>query len=328
MLEHAGHTVEREYYYNDAGRQMELFRESVEAVRRGEPPPEEGYHGDYIAEVARVEGDPVPHVLEQIEQTLERFRVHFDSWVLQSEIEKDLPLILERLDTYVKDGAVWVRSTAFGDEEGPCADPLGGPRRTPTYEAADAAYLEHKLGRGFDRVIYVLGADHHGVRGWYAVLAKMLGHDPERVEVLLYQLVHLVRSGERAKVSKRRGDIVTLDEFIDEVGVDAARWYLVSRGHDQSIEIDVDLARERSEKNPVYYVQYAHARIAGILRKRRRRRARRGRADRAAGARADQAAARVSRGDAQGGRAPGAPHLPSTRSASPTTSTASTTTAA
>ena len=137
---------------------------------------------------------------------------------------------------------------------------------TPTYRAADVVYLADKLDRGLDRAIYVLGADHHGTRNWYAAVARMLGYDPERVEVLLYQLVHLTRGGEAAKMSKRRGDVVFLDEFLDEVGVDAARWYLVSRGPDQTIEIDVDLAAEKTPKNPVYYVQYAHARIAGILR--------------------------------------------------------------
>src|SRR5262249_22631176 len=120
--------------------------------------------------------------------------------------------------------------------------------------------------RGFDRIVYVLGADHHGVRRWYEVVARMLGYDPARVEVLLYQLVHLTRSGEATKIGKRSGNVVFLDELIDEIGVDAARWYLVSRGHDQTIEIDVDLAAEKTQKNPVYYVQYAHARIAGILR--------------------------------------------------------------
>ena len=135
----------------------------------------------------------------------------------------------------------------------------------PTYEAADIVYLRDKLERGFDRAIYVLGADHHGVRGWYGVIAQMLGYDPDRIEVILYQLVHLTRGGDVVKMSKRRGDVVTLDEFMDEVGVDAARWYLAARGPDQAITIDVDLAREKSEKNPVYYVQYAHARIGGIL---------------------------------------------------------------
>jgi arginyl-tRNA synthetase len=136
----------------------------------------------------------------------------------------------------------------------------------PTYRAADVVYLVDKLERGFDRAVYVLGADHHGTRNWYAAVARMLGYDPERVEVLLYQLVHLSKGGAQAKMSKRRGDVVFLDDFMDEIGVDAARWYLVNRSPDQAIDIDVDLAAERSEKNPVYYVQYAHARIAGILR--------------------------------------------------------------
>ena len=136
----------------------------------------------------------------------------------------------------------------------------------PTYRAADVVYLADKLDRGFARALYVLGADHHGTRNWYAAVARMLGYDPDRVEVLLYQLVHLTKGGQAAKMSKRRGDVVFLDEFLDEVGVDAARWYLVSRGPDQAIEIDVDLAGEKTAKNPVYYVQYAHARIAGILR--------------------------------------------------------------
>ena len=137
---------------------------------------------------------------------------------------------------------------------------------TPTYRAADVPYLVDKLDRGFDRAIYVLGADHHGTSKWYEAVARMLGYDPARVEVLLYQLVHLVRGGEQTKMSKRRGDVVFLDDFIDEVGVDAARWYLVNRGPDQTIDIDLDLAAEKSAKNPVFYVQYAHARIAAILR--------------------------------------------------------------
>ncbi len=266
LLEFAGHRVEREYYYNDAGTQMERFRASVEAVRRGEPPPEEGYAGAYIEELAALEGDPVPHVLRQIEASLERFRIHFDSWALQSALAERLPELMDRLETYESEGAVWVRSTAFGDEKDRVL--IRSPERggLATYAAADIVYLRDKLERGFDRAIYVLGADHHGVRGWYEVIARMLGYDPARVEVLLYQLVHLTRGGDQVKMSKRRGDVVTLDEFVDEVGVDAARWYLAARGPDQTITVDVDLAREKSDKNPVYYVQYAHARIAGILR--------------------------------------------------------------
>ena len=245
---------------------MALFRASVEAIRRGEEPPENGYRGEYVADLAREEGDPVPKMLEQIEASLERFRIHFDSWKLQSELEQRLPEFLPRLDTYEKDGAVWARSSAYGDDEDRVLVRSAEQGGAPTYRAADVVYLVDKLERGFDRAIYVLGADHHGTRKWYAAIAQMLGYDPDRVEVLLYQLVHLTRGGVQARMAKRSGDVVFLDDFMDEVGVDAARWFLVNRGPDQSIEIDVDLAAERSEKNPVYYVQYAHARIAGILR--------------------------------------------------------------
>ena len=266
LLAYAGHDVEREYYYNDAGTQMEKFRASVEALRSGEPIPADGYHGDYMHELAAIDGDPVPEMLRRIEETLERFRIHFDFWALQSELQNDLPDVLDRLPTYERDGALWVRSTDFGDTRDRVL--IRSPERggTPTYEAADIAYLRRKLERGFDHVVYVLGADHFDVRGWYEVIARMLGYDPLRVEVLLYQLVHLTKGGEQTRVSKRSGDVVFLDELMDEIGIDAARWYLVNRGPDQTIEIDIDLAAEKTQKNPVYYVQYAHARIAGILR--------------------------------------------------------------
>ena len=266
LLAFAGHEVEREYYYNDSGAQVERFRASVDAVRRGEEPPEDGYRGEYVGELAREEGDPVAAMLAQIEATLERFRIHFDSWALQSELETRLPEFLPRLDTYERDGALWARSSAYGDDEDRVLVRSPEQGGAPTYRAADVVYLVDKLERGFDRALYVLGADHHGTRKWYAAIARMLGYDPDRIEVLIYQLVHLTSGGQQAKMSKRRGDVVFLDDFIDEVGVDAARWYLANRGPDQTIEIDVDLAAERSEKNPVYYVQYAHARIAGILR--------------------------------------------------------------
>ena len=266
LLAFAGHEVEREYYYNDAGTQMERFRASVEAARQGKEPPEDGYRGAYVADLAAEPGDPVPKMLARIEASLERFRIHFDSWALQSELEARLPEFLPKLDTYERDGAVWVRSGDHGDDKDQVVIRSAEKGGLPTYRAADIVYLADKLGRRYDRAIYVLGADHHGTRNWYAAIARMLGFDPARVEVLLYQFVHLVRGGETTKMSKRAGDVVTLDELIDEVGVDAARWHLVNRGHDQTIEIDVDLAAEKSQKNPVYYVQYAHARIASILR--------------------------------------------------------------
>jgi arginyl-tRNA synthetase len=266
LLEFAGHDVEREYYYNDAGAQMERFRNSVEAVREGWPVPEDGYKGDYIAEIAAEPGDPVPRMLEQIEATLERFRIHFDSWATQSELERGLDAILAPLPTYEADGAVFVRSTEFGDEKDRVLVRSAEKGGLPTYEAADIAYLRDKLERGFDRAIYVLGADHYGVAAWFPAVARMLGYEPARIEVLFYQLVHLTSAGERTKMGKRSGNVVFLEEFMDEAGVDFARWFLVDRGHDQSIEIDVDLAAEKSRKNPVYYVQYVHARINGIFR--------------------------------------------------------------
>jgi arginyl-tRNA synthetase len=168
------------------------------------------------------------------------------------------------LDTYEAEGTIWARTSAYGDDKDrPLVRSSDG---SYLYFAADVAYVRDKLERGFDRAIYVLGADHHGYVGRLKAAAAMLGYDPERIEVLIYQLVHIVEGGETKKISKRRGDVVFLHELVEKIGVDAARWYLVSRGHDQPLDIDVDLATERTPKNPVYYVQYAHARIAGILR--------------------------------------------------------------
>jgi arginyl-tRNA synthetase len=263
LLAFAGHEVEREYYYNDAGSQMDRFRESVDALRRGEEPPEDGYHGEYVAELAAAPGDPVPAMLERIESTLERFRIHFDSWERQSVVEVEIPEAVALLDTYEEEGALWARTSAHGDDKDRVLIRSDG---MPSYFAADAAYMRRKFAKGHDRLVYVLGADHHGYVGRLQALAEMLGRPRESVEVLIYQLVNLVERGEARKMSKRRGDVVFVDELLDTVGVDAARWYLVSRGHDQAIEIDVDLAAEKTQKNPVYYVQYAHARIAGILR--------------------------------------------------------------
>ena len=264
LLAFAGHDVEREYYFNDVGRQIELFRRSVEARRRGEEPPEEGYTGEYVAEIAAREGDPVQAMFEEIKGELAELRVSIDSWARQVEVEETIPQAIERLDTYEAEGTLWARTSDYGDDKDrPLARSADG---SYLYFAADVAYVLDKLDRGFDRAIYVLGADHHGYVGRLKAAAAMLGYGADRVEVLIYQLVHVVEAGETKRVSKRRGDVVFLRELLEKIGPDAARWYLVSRGHDQTMELDVDLARERSEKNPVYYVQYAHARIAGILR--------------------------------------------------------------
>jgi arginyl-tRNA synthetase len=263
LLEFAGHDVEREYYWNDAGRQVERFRASVDAIRRVQEPPEDGYRGAYVEELAREEGDPVPAMLERIVATLHRFRVDFDSFAREAEFEPHIPDAIARLETYESDGTIWARTSQYGDDKD--RPLLRSADESHLYFAADVAYLRHKLER-FDRAIYVLGADHHGYVGRLKAAATMMGYDPDRVEVLIYQLVHLTRGTERVKMGKRSGNVVFVDELIDEIGVDAARWYLVNRGPDQQIEIDVDLAAEKSQKNPVYYVQYAHARIAGILR--------------------------------------------------------------
>ena len=157
---------------------MDRFRASVEAARRGEPPPEDGYQGAYIAELAREPGDPMEPMLDRIRTTLGRFRIPFDSWARQSLLERELPAILAELPTYEADGAVYVRSTDFGDEKDRVLIRSAERGGLPTYEAADVAYLQNKFERGFERAIYILGADHHGVASWYAVVARMLGFDP------------------------------------------------------------------------------------------------------------------------------------------------------
>jgi arginyl-tRNA synthetase len=263
LLEFAGHDVAREHYVNDLGAQIDLFRASVEARARGEEPPEGGYTGDYVMRLVEASGDPVERMVDEIRETLARFRVEVDDWVLESDLDVDSALAALAGHTYEQEGALWLRTTEFGDDKDRVLVRADG---RPTYLAKDAAHTLWKYERGFERLIYVLGADHHGYIARLKALAGAFGHDPESVEVLIYQLVHLVEGGRTRQMSKRRGDVVLLDELIDEIGVDAARWYLVRSSHDQVMDVDVDLAREKSEKNPVYYVQYAHARIAGILR--------------------------------------------------------------
>ena len=201
---------------------------------------------------------------QRIEESLERFRIHFDTWTRETEVETEIPEAVALLDTFEEDGAVVGAHERARRRQGPRPRPLRTARRRTsrrTRPTSGASTPAASTGS-----IYVLGADHHGYVARLQALAEMLGHPRESLEVLIYQLVHLVEGGAAKKMSKRRGDVVFLDELLDAIGVDAARWYLVSRGHDQTIELDVDLAKERTNKNPVYYVQYAHARIAGILR--------------------------------------------------------------
>jgi arginyl-tRNA synthetase len=284
LLEVAGHEVEREYYINDYGSQIRKLGESIRARARGEPVPEGGYEGDYVAELADVipdaaEADPdvlaregVQRLLEEISMTLKRFRVEFDTWFSEaslhegspSPVEQGFAELEERGMAYRHEGALWLRSTAYGDEKDRVLQRSSGEA---TYLGSDIAYHEAKRAREFDRMIDVWGADHHGhVKRMHAAF-EALGGDPERLELVIMQFVHLVERGERASMSKRRGEFVTLDELMDEIGVDAARFFLLQRSHDTTVDLDLDLAREQSAENPVYYVQYAHARIASMLRK-------------------------------------------------------------
>src|SRR5712671_1034090 len=227
LLEYAGHQVAREYYFNDAGRQVDLFRASVEARRRGEELPEGGYQGEYINELAALDVDPVQHMLEEIRREVAEFRIDIDTWRHQGEIEKEVAALLPHLDTYEAEGTIWARTSAYGDDKDrPLVRSSDG---SYLYFAADVAYVRDKLERGFDLAIYVLGADHHGYVGRLKAAAEMLGYDPERIEVLIYQLVHIVEGGLTKKISKRRGDVVFLHELVEKIGVDAARWYLISR---------------------------------------------------------------------------------------------------
>jgi arginyl-tRNA synthetase len=283
MLAMQGHAVEREYYVNDAGSQVRKLGETIGALARGEPVPEDGYQGDYVAELAaRVEGaaelEPMAAgragmalMMDAIRASLAAFGVEdFDVWFSESSLHEGDPspvahtlAVLERHGhTYRQDGALWLRTTDFGDDKDRVLVRSSGEH---TYFTSDIAYHQDKRERGFQRQIDVWGADHHGYVARIKAAYEALGGDPGELELLIMQLVHLLASGERAQMSKRAGEFVTLDELIAEIGVDAARWYLLARSHDTTVELDLDLARQQSSENDVYYVQYAHARIASML---------------------------------------------------------------
>jgi arginyl-tRNA synthetase len=285
MLAVQGHEVEREFYVNDAGSQVRKFGESIGALARGEPVPEDGYKGDYVAALAaEIPGAAgmdalalghaaVAAVLEGIRASLAAFGVEdFDVWFYESTLHAGerspvahtLDVLAEHGHTYEKDGALWLRTTAFGDDKDRVLVRSSGEH---TYFASDIAYHQDKRERGFQRQIDVWGADHHGYVQRMKAAYAALGGDADELELLIMQLVHLVSSGERAQMSKRAGEFVTLDDLVADIGVDAARWYLLARSHDTTVDLDLDLAREQSSENDVYYVQYAHARIASILAK-------------------------------------------------------------
>jgi arginyl-tRNA synthetase len=284
LLEAAGHEVQREYYVNDAGSQIGRFADSIAARMRGEEPPEDGYAGEYVTEIAaRLRADGVDAddrealeqrgietMLEELRQTLERFGVRFDNWFSErsvydkGEVETVLAELEKRGHTYRSEDALWLRTTDFGDDKDRVLIRSNGEA---TYLTPDIAYHWDKLERGFERLINVLGADHHGYVARVRAALEALGADPDHFEALMMSLVHIVEGGERAQMSKRSGDFVTLDELLDDIGVDATRWFMLWRSHETTVDLDLEVARSQSSENPVYYVQYAHARIASILRK-------------------------------------------------------------
>ncbi|MCG0276367.1 MAG: arginine--tRNA ligase [Thermosediminibacteraceae bacterium] len=295
VLEMAGYDVTREFYINDAGNQIENFGLSLEArylelLGYESQIPEGGYHGedikDHMRELIEKEGDRFLSVdpaerrayfieyalkknIERMKKDLADFGVHFDVWFSErslhesGKVEEVIRILTERGYTYEKDGALWFKATEFGV---PKDEVLVRQNGMPTYFAADIAYHKDKFDRGFDWVIDIWGADHHGhVPRMKGALAA-LGYDPEKLTIIIMQLVRLYRNGQIARMSKRTGRAVTLADLVDEVGKDAARFFFNLRGADTHLDFDLDLAVKQSEENPVYYVQYAHARIASILR--------------------------------------------------------------
>jgi arginyl-tRNA synthetase len=284
VLEFAGHGVVREYYFNDSGTQIEKLGESIRARARGEEVPEGGYVGDYVRDLAAeipgaadLDAHELAHVgvelmFDHIKATLRAYRVEFDVFFNERSLHEGRPSAVERAferlseegHLYRSEGALWLRTTDFGDDKDRVLERSTGQ---PTYFAADVAYQEHKLERGFDLLVLPLGADHHGYIGRLKAIMASLGADPARLEVPILQFVHVVEGDARASMSKRRGEFITLDDLVAEIGVDATRYFMLSRSNDSTIDLDLDLARQQSSENPVYYIQYAHARIASVRRK-------------------------------------------------------------
>ncbi len=290
LLSASGAEVTNEYYVNDAGAQIDWFAASQLAVVKGEPVPEHGYAGSYVAEVAArvlwahpgLPNEPsevvletfrtagIAQMLESIRESLDRFGVHFDVWFSEKSLTTSgaVEHALERLrvegHTYEADGALWLRTTDFGDDKDRVLVKSDG---STSYFTSDAAYYLDKRERGFERCIYMLGADHHGYVGRLRALAACFGDDPsETLDILIGQLVNVMRGGEPVRMSKRAGTFITLDDLVDLVGVDAARYSLARSSVDSTLDLDVEVLASKTNANPVYYVQYAHARLSSLLR--------------------------------------------------------------
>jgi arginyl-tRNA synthetase len=289
LLSTQGAHVVREYYFNDHGTQIDRFANSLIAAAKGEPTPDDGYAGDYIKEIAAqvlakdpdalsLPGDEmretfraigVDLMFTHIKQSLHDFGTDFDVYTHEDSmhssgrVEQAIAKLRETGSIYEKDGAVWLRTTDFGDDKDRVVIKSDGQ---PAYVAADIAYYLDKRQRGFDLCIYMLGADHHGYIARLKAVAAAVGEDPATVEVLIGQMVNLVRDGQPVRMSKRAGTVITLDDLVEAIGVDAARYSLIRSSVDSPIDIDLELWSSASNENPVYYVQYAHARLAALAR--------------------------------------------------------------
>ena len=290
VLAAAGAQVSREFYVNDRGNQMDLFGASIRAAALGKARPEDGYHGEYIEDLAKEIVKSNPQItqlaesesisaftqagyklqLDQQRKVLDNFGTHFDTWFSESSLYKDnffnhsLDKLKKEGHVFEQEGAIWLRTTDFGDDKDRVMIKSDG---TFAYFASDSAYYVSKKERGFNLCIYMLGADHHGYVGRVKALAACAGDDPEKdVEVLIGQMVKIIEDGAELKLSKRAGTIITLEELVEKVGTDAARYTLIRFPTDTPMVMDVDLLRKNTNDNPVYYVQYAHARICAVLR--------------------------------------------------------------
>jgi len=290
VLAAAGAQVSREFYVNDRGNQMDLFGASLRAAALGKARPEDGYHGEYIEDLAKEIVKSNPQItqlaesesisaftqagyklqLEQQRKVLDNFGTHFDTWFSERSLYEDnffnhsLGKLKKQGHVYEQEGAIWLRTTDFGDDKDRVMIKSDG---TFAYFASDSAYYVSKRERGFNLCIYMLGADHHGYVGRIKALAACAGDDPEKdVEVLIGQMVKIIEDGAELKLSKRAGTIITLEELVEKVGTDAARYTLIRFPTDTPMVMDVDLLRKNTNENPVYYVQYAHARICAVLR--------------------------------------------------------------
>nr|WP_223205678.1 arginine--tRNA ligase [Gordonia jinghuaiqii] len=289
VLAARGGQVTREYYFNDHGAQIDRFARSLEAAALGNPTPEDGYAGDYIADIAAQVVEKAPDVMSQpeadrletfravgvdlmfghIKQSLHDFGTDFDVFTHEDKmfatglVDECIAELKANGNLYEKDGAWWLKSTDFGDDKDRVVLKSDG---NAAYIAGDIAYYRDKRNRGFNLCIYMLGADHHGYISRLKAAAAALGDDPATVEVLIGQMVNLVRDGKPVRMSKRAGTVITLDDLVDAVGVDGARYSLIRSSVDVNIDIDLDLLTKQSNDNPVYYVQYAHARMCALAR--------------------------------------------------------------